>query len=815
MYYAMIGLLGALIMFIENQDILFGRKGAFSLPAWEVYRKFLISVFIYYIVDILWGFLEERKLAGALFVDTSVYFIVMAVGILFWTQYVVVYLDEDNGFGKYLVYAGRGIAAFVAILSVVNIFTPVLFKVDSKCVYYPLETRYFILGVQILLLLSISLHAIISMLRNKAGDVQGRKYRTIALFGLIMAVFLSAQSVFPYLPLYAIAFLLGTCLLRALVIGDEKEAYREQVEEAEKISELKQSISALLDNMPAVTFSKDAETGVYLACNQAFAEYAHKDKPEGVVGLTDKEIFDPMTASHFFEDDRMALSMEEPYVFYEEVLDAVGKERQFQTTKLKFKDSSGRLCLLGMGQDVTDMVRIQRENVTTKEAYEKAKDAGLIFTHIARTLARGYEDLYYVNLDTEEYIEYCSDTDSGMLNEVRRGMHFFDSCQKEADIYIHEEDREVFRRAMSRETLLESLSKNNTFFMTYRLVSEKGTGYVSMKAYRMQDDDRFIVLGITDVDDDMRQRRAAEKAKEEYTAYTRINALAGDFLCVYVVNPENDNYHLFSATSGFKSFELENRGTDFFNVSIERSKSMIYSEDLDRFLEIFSKESIMTETENSGIFVISYRMMINGRPNYVRMKAALVDEPEGKRLIIGIIDIDSHVRQEEVYLRRLAQAQEKANIDELTGVKSRHAYLDEERRLDRLILENHEPAFAVVLLDVNDLKKVNDTLGHQEGDRYLKEACRIICNIFKRSPVYRVGGDEFAVIVQGEDYSNIDELVERLNEHNLRAGKEGGIVIACGMSKFRSDNDCVARVFENADQNMYIDKARLKEEKAG
>ena len=93
--------------------------------------------------------------------------------------------------------------------------------------------------------------------------------------------------------------MLGTCLLRAFVIGDEKEQYRKDLEEAAKIRELKQSLSSLLDNIPGLSFSKDAETGVYLACNQAFAEYAHKGSPEGVVGLTDVQIFDPRDGEAF------------------------------------------------------------------------------------------------------------------------------------------------------------------------------------------------------------------------------------------------------------------------------------------------------------------------------------------------------------------------------------------------------------------------------------------------------------------------------------------------------------------------------------
>ncbi len=808
----MTGLLAALILLIENQDILFDRKGAFTLPAWRVYRKFLFAVLIYYATDILWGILESRKLSFLLFADTSIYFIAMAAGVLFWTQYVVAYLDEDNIFGRILIYSGRFIALLVVICSLINLFTPVLFRVDADSVYHPLETRYVILVSQIILLLLISLYAFSSLIRLKDDGRERMKYRTIGLFGLTMAVFLILQVYFAYLPLYSIAFMLGTCLLRSVVIGDEKEKYRSELEEAEKIKELKQSISALLDNMPALSFSKDAETGVYLACNQAFAEYAHKDSPDGVVGLTDAKIFDRVTASHFVEDDHMALSMDEPYIFYEDVPDAAGNQRQFQTTKLKFMDAAGRLCILGMCQDVTDTVRIQRENATTKEAYEKAKSAGIIFTHIAQTLARGYADLYYVNIESGDYIEYHSNDRSGMLAEARRGGNFFDSCQREAGSFIHPDDCEAFRKAMERDALIDALNRNKTFFMTYRLLSEGGSNYVSMKVYRMEDDDRFIVIGITDVDDDVKDQKARERMKEERIAYSRINSLTGDFLCVYTVDPLTGYYREFSSSDEVKSFETETEGADFFEAARKLSSRVVCPEDVDRFMSVFTRESVMSEIDRNGIFIISYRLMINGKPNYVRLKAAMVDEEEGKRLIVGINDIDSHVRREEDYARRLAKAQYMANIDELTGVKSRHAYLDEEERLDHLILENHEPEFAIVILDVNDLKIINDTMGHQAGDQYIRDACKIICDIFKRSPVFRLGGDEFAVIVQGEDYRGISELTEKVREHNEEATRNGGVIIACGMSEFQKD-DCVAAVFERADQNMYADKSRLKEMK--
>ncbi len=65
--------------------------------------------------------------------------------------------------------------------------------------------------------------------------------------------------------------------------------------------------------------------------------------PEGVVSLTDAEIFDTETARHFMEDDRMALSTDHPCVFFEDVPDALGNQKQFQATKLKYTVFS---CLL-------------------------------------------------------------------------------------------------------------------------------------------------------------------------------------------------------------------------------------------------------------------------------------------------------------------------------------------------------------------------------------------------------------------------------------------------------------------------------------
>ncbi len=113
------------------------------------------------------------------------------------------------------------------------------------------------------------------------------------------------------------------------------------------------------------------------------------------------------------------------------------------------------------------------------------------------------------------------------------------------------------------------------------------------------------------------------------------------------------------------------------------------------------------------------------------------------------------------------------------------------------------------MLDINDLKKVNDTAGHRAGDQYLREACKVICNTFKHSPVFRVGGDEFCVIAQGNDFECLQERLEFMENRNAEALRSGGPVIACGVAVYNSDA-CVSAVFERADSDMYANKCRQK-----
>ena len=149
--------------------------------------------------------------------------------------------------------------------------------------------------------------------------------------------------------------------------------------------------------------------------------------------------------------------------------------------------------------------------------------------------------------------------------------------------------------------------------------------------------------------------------------------------------------------------------------------------------------------------------------------------------------------------------------DAMTGVKNKNAYAEKEIEMTEQIKLGLIDEFAVVVCDVNGLKYVNDTYGHKAGDAYICASCKMVCETFKHSPVYRIGGDEFIAIMTGGDFAIRDKLMNDINsevEGNIGTTKP---VVAVGMALFDKENDNTFHsVFERADTAMYARKQTLK-----
>ena len=139
--------------------------------------------------------------------------------------------------------------------------------------------------------------------------------------------------------------------------------------------------------------------------------------------------------------------------------------------------------------------------------------------------------------------------------------------------------------------------------------------------------------------------------------------------------------------------------------------------------------------------------------------------------------------------KKLGSYMRVAYKDALTDVRNVNAYTEVKAKIEKDIQLKKAPAFGIIVFDLNNLKLVNDTMGHEAGDKYIQDSCRMICDIFKHSPVFRIGGDEFVAILTKDDYHYRDALLSHFNEIVDKNQIVGGPVIAAGISLYDSEKD--------------------------
>lgn len=231
MYYSSFSLLSLFIHIIINFDIL--RKSREDSAIRIQYRRFLFSVMVYYVSDIMWGFLYDWKMITLAYIDTVVYFIAMVLSVFLWTQFVVKYLNRKILFGKILTICGAVIVFFEIVVLIINCFVPIVFSFQPDGTYMAAQARYITLVVQILLFLATSVYALV--LAVKMEKKEKHYYRMIGYSGIIMTVFIILQTLEPLLPFYAIGCLLTTCIIHAFIVEDLKAVYNQKLGEAHQM----------------------------------------------------------------------------------------------------------------------------------------------------------------------------------------------------------------------------------------------------------------------------------------------------------------------------------------------------------------------------------------------------------------------------------------------------------------------------------------------------------------------------------------------------------------------------------------------------
>lgn len=286
----------------------------------------------------------------------------------------------------------------------------------------------------------------------------------------------------------------------------------------------------------------------------------------------------------------------------------------------------------------------------------------------------------------------------------------------------------------------------------------------------------------------------------------------------------------------------EYEGSEFYALVDSKLEASIDSDDMKMHTSGYPREleAVFSIRDDKYVNVHSFNPKklvpgYNGKgPNRLYTFLALYDGPYSVGYLV-FVDVQQHI-----YDRTLQQYQGRMNMaiskyrqatkftilnrklseltqkDPLTHVKSRAAYEAKLMELERLVSLRKDYKFAIGMFDVNNLKQVNDIYGHDAGDAYLILSCRLICDSFVNSPVYRIGGDEFVAVLSGNDYEHREELLEKLRKNMEELSKSELPLyhrpsIASGLSEYiRGKDGGVDDVKHRADQIMYENKRIMK-----
>ncbi|MCE5286335.1 MAG: GGDEF domain-containing protein [Pelosinus sp.] len=153
--------------------------------------------------------------------------------------------------------------------------------------------------------------------------------------------------------------------------------------------------------------------------------------------------------------------------------------------------------------------------------------------------------------------------------------------------------------------------------------------------------------------------------------------------------------------------------------------------------------------------------------------------------------------------------QSQTKIDPLTGLGNRvlyNEYLASSRRKNNLVL-------AVINIDLDNFKSINDVYGHQEGDKALRLFARQLEEVFEGKGIsIRLGGDEFIVLINDNQKEVVEQYIktlsEKMNVYNKKSGRAYCIEFSYGMVMFNNEYDSIDELIQHSDRLMYEDKKK-------
>ena len=366
--------------------------------------------------------------------------------------------------------------------------------------------------------------------------------------------------------------------------------------------------------------------------------------------------------------------------------------------------------------------------------------------------------------------------------------------------FVLAEDMPSFMAPLERTGAMAYLEENQVLAHRFRGRVNDQTRYFDIKFIKDESDSGHIVMVILDVDDIVKERRKNIEIRSRYSKMAvEQGADSGRRIADLFLNNYIDAYYVDLKGNSMIVCRQNQLITDrygFIDDYAEFSDSYIRQEVLAEDRQIMLKAAsadfireYLAEHESMSVF---FRKI---SPDGFRWLKLIISRGyDEDHAALGFVDADEYVRKQQAF-------EEMENLlkkDPLTAVGSMLAYRELVMDVDRVISAGIMLKTAIIFCDVDNLKEINDSYGHAAGDEHIKKCTDFMRSVCTRSRIFRIGGDEFIIVLEGKDFDRADELYLKLRECEY---------ISSGMALFDPSRDMsIKDTQKRADEIMYEHK---------
>jgi len=267
----------------------------------------------------------------------------------------------------------------------------------------------------------------------------------------------------------------------------------------------------------------------------------------------------------------------------------------------------------------------------------------LTYARLAQALSADYFSIYYVDTRTDKFTEFTSHNAYAGLGIEKEGDDFFNLSRRNILRVVYPDDQRTILDGFTKENVLRTIRESGAFTLTYRLVLDGEPIYVSLKATALGGaDSGSIVVGINNIDSQMKRQQALEQAREAQLTFGRIaQALSQDYYSFYVVDTETDEFVEYSSSDEYQQLQVEQNGANFFEDCRRNVIRLVHPDDLKLALSAWEKDRLLAELADGRTFNITYRLMFDGAANRIHCKVIRMRGDDARYIVIGIRNADA------------------------------------------------------------------------------------------------------------------------------------------------------------------------------